>query len=255
MNNSHDYFIDVPDSTNFIKQRNIWHQSMANDKKLRSDAVNLTLSADTYKYGYQWEWCGVPIIRHPDDIVLQQEIMFKLRPIKVIETGIARGGSLVLSSTLQKISDMKSQVLGIDIKIFDHALSALKPWIDKGEVEIIECDSTSEIAFQHAKTFLTGIDTPCLLILDSDHSHSHVLKELSLFCELLPKSSMIMVADTIIEEMPDGYYKNRPWGKGNNPFSAIQLFLKQNQNWELDKNYSRRSLMGEFRDGILTKIA
>jgi cephalosporin hydroxylase len=226
---------------------------MGEDEDLRKQAIELTVLGDKYKYGYQWEWCGVPIIRHPDDIVLQQEIMWSLKPTHVIETGIARGGSLALSASLIEISGKKGKVLGLDIQILPHAINSLTPWLEKGSIEVLECDSTSEAAIKKAQDFLTDNFSPALLVLDSNHSHNHVLNELNALAPLLPTGSVVMVADTIIEEMPADYYPNRPWGRGNNPFSAAANFLNSNHDFEMDLRWSRRSLMGECRDGILIK--
>ena len=93
-----------------------------------------------------------------------------------------------------------------------------------------------------------------LIVLDSDHTHSHVFNELNLFAPLIPIGSIIIVADTIIEEMPTDYYPNRSWAKGNNPLTALNSFLEINNNFKRDERWSRRSLMGEFRDGIAIKI-
>jgi cephalosporin hydroxylase len=227
---------------------------MGNSQELRDRAIELTVTSNKFQYGYQWEWCGVPIIRHPDDIVLQQEIMWSLKPTHVIETGVARGGSLTLSSSLMEIAGYQSKVLGIDIQILPHAIEALKPWTLDGRIELLESDSTSSIAINATKVFLGNTQTPVLLVLDSNHSHEHVLNELQTLAPLLPVGSTVIVADTIVEEMPEDYYPNRPWGRGNNPLTAVKKFLNLNSDFQLDLRWSRRSLMGECRDGILIKV-
>ena len=104
------------------------------------------------------------------------------------------------------------------------------------------------------ETFLSGVDMPCLFIMDSNHSHDHVLKELNLLGPLLPLGSIVIVADTIVEEMPVDYYPDRPWGRGNNPLTAVREFLEENSDFKIDTRWSRRSLMGECRDGILIRV-
>ena len=254
METSSSYAHEIPNSIEFKKLQVKWRDEMSDSQDLRNQAIELTISSNKFNYGYQWEWCGVPIIRHPDDIVLQQEIMWDLKPACVIETGIARGGSLVLSSTLLQMNGDKSRVLGLDNQILEHAKLALKSWTDDGRIEIHQCDSTSEMASKTVLTFLTGELRPVLLVLDSNHSHQHVLNELLLFAPLLPIGSVIIVADTIISEMPDHYYHNRPWNKYKNPLSAINEFLLHNKDFTVDRRWSRRSLMGECRDGILIRI-
>jgi cephalosporin hydroxylase len=249
------YESEIPDHRTFSKQREAWRFNLASDTQLRDRAVELTVLANVHNYGYQWEWCGIPIIRHPDDIVLQQEIMWDLKPTRVIETGVARGGSLALSSSLMAMYTKFGKVLGIDLQILDHAHDALSPWIKSSQIEILESDSTSELALEKIKRFLQDNNSPVLTVLDSNHSHEHVLKELENFSEVLPIGSIIMVADTIVEEMPDDYYINRPWEKGSNPLTAVNAFLHSNNRYIRDKRWSRRSLMGECRDGILLKIS
>ena len=253
MSYTEDYSEKIPDDTNFKSEREHFKIQMGEDEALRKQAIELAVSADKYKYGYQWEWCGVPIIRHPDDIVLQQEIVWKLRPQRIIETGIARGGSLVLSSSLMSFYSDSSKVLGIDLKIFEHARSSLSDWLLSGKIEIFESDSTSSESVEKVLRFLGDDLRPILLILDSNHSEEHVLKELRAFGPLIPSGSVIIVADTIVEEMPKGYYQDRPWGRDDNPLTAINRFLAENHNFALHKEWCRRSLMGECRDGILIK--
>ena len=253
MNESLNYTNKIPDLEEFELVRNDWRYKLSEDLELRKKAIDLIIESSKYNYGYQWEWCGVPIIRRPDDIVLQQEIMWKFRPECVIETGVARGGSLVLSSTLLEINNSVSRVLGLDIKILPHTFSSIKNWIDSGKIEVFEVDSTSFEAKTIVTNFLKNVRKPVLLVLDSNHSQNHVLSELNSLAPLLPEDSVIIVADTIIEEMPDNYYENRPWGVKNNPLTAIQLFLEKNTNFVIDTSFSRRSLMGECRDGILVK--
>ena len=185
--------------------------------------------------------------------MLQQEIVWKLRPQRIIETGVARGGSLVLSSSLMEFYSDSSKVLGIDLKIFDHARSSLSKWLESGKIEIFESDSTSPESVERVMQFLDGDLQPILLVLDSNHSEEHVLKELRTFGPLIPSGSVIIVADTIVEEMPIDYYQDRPWGRGDNPLTAVNRFLADNHNFALHQEWCRRSLMGECRDGILIK--
>ena len=255
MEKSASYSHEIPDGSEFTGTRNLWRTDMGNSQELRDRAIELTVTSNKFQYGYQWEWCGVPIIRHPDDIVLQQEIMWSLKPTHVIETGVARGGSLTLSSSLMEIAGYQSKVLGIDIQILPHAIEALKPWTLDGRIELLESDSTSSIAINATKDFLGNNQTPSLLVLDSNHGHKHVLNELQALAPIFPIGSIVIVADTIVEEMPEDYYPNRPWGRGNNPLTAVKEFLELNSDFQMDQRWSRRSLMGECRDGILIRVS
>jgi cephalosporin hydroxylase len=255
MEKSESYSHDIPNDSEFIHSRSLMRRAMGGSQELRDKAIELTVTSNEYQYGYQWEWCGVPIIRHPDDIVLQQEIMWSLKPTHVIETGVARGGSLVLSSSLMEIAGNRGKVLGLDIQILPHAIEALKFWTTDGRIELLESDSTSIMAIKAVIDFLGDSRTPVLLVLDSNHSHQHVLSELQALAPMLPLGSIVIVADTIVEEMPQDYYPNRPWGRGNNPLTAVKEFLNLNPDFQLDQRWSRRSLMGECRDGILIRTS
>jgi cephalosporin hydroxylase len=127
--------------------------------------------------------------------------------------------------------------------------------VEREQIYIYECDSASTSASTYVKNFLIGNKDPVLVVLDSNHTHEHVFNELNCFASLIPVGSVIIVADTIIEEMPIDYYPNRPWSIGNNPLTALNRFLDFNSNFKIDERWSRRSLMGEFRDGIITKIS
>jgi len=251
MKNAKSYDQNVPDGNEFQDFRKQWRTALGADEVLRGQAIELIVESNKHNYGYQWEWCGVPIIRHPDDIVLQQEIMWNLKPARVIETGVARGGSLALSASLMSMVGNKPRVLGLDIQILQHAHSSLKDWVEQGSIELFEDDSTSTAAIKRVENFLYQVTEPCLLILDSNHSYEHVLRELNSLAPLLPIGSNVIVADTIVEEMPENYYPNRPWGKGDNPYTSVQRFLELNNNFQMDLRWCRRSLMGECRDGVL----
>ena len=247
------YESDIPNAASFESDRANKRDALAQDINLRRQAIDLVISADKHSYGYQWEWCGVPIIRQPDDIVLQQEIVWDLKPTRIIETGIARGGSLMLSSSLMEMYSTESKVLGLDIRIFNHALDALAEKIKQGKIEVYEGDSISTEARIKVSSFLANTSKPILVVLDSNHSHEHVLAELECIGGIIPSGSMVMIADTIISEMPENYYQNRPWDRDNNPLTAVDEFLARNKDFHRDSRWSRRSLMGECRDGIIVK--
>ena len=141
-----------------------------------------------------------------------------------IETGVARGGSMLLDASLMRLCGEEPAVLGIDIKIFEHTRAALDGHPAADGVRLLEADSTSPEAGEATADFLSGADR-AVLILDSNHTHDHVLSELRLLAPLLPVGSLVLVADTLVEEFPAGYYANRPWDRGNNPATAVRAFL------------------------------
>lgn len=247
-----DYFSEVENAKSFVLSRENWRNSLSGDEGLYRDGVNFLEKLDKHRYVYQWNWLGIPVIKLPDDIMVLQEYFFEEKPTAIIEVGIARGGGIALSASLQKLNHTAVKILGIDLKIFSHTLHAIES-LEINGIELLECDSTSYLARERSIEFLGG-HNKALVVLDSDHSHSHVLRELELYSELLPVGSHILVADTIIED----YLTNltiRNWGKGNSPASALREFLNSNKNWVIDAKYSRRAAISESRDGWITKIS
>lgn len=242
----------VPAQEQFAQARAEWRAGLAADQALRQQAVELQQRADRHKYTYTWEWLGVPVIRLPDDVLVLQELFWSYRPQRVVETGVARGGSMLLDASLMTLCGEEPAVLGIDIKIFPHTTAALDGHPRAGGVRLLEADSTSPAAESATRGFLEGVDR-AVLVLDSNHTHAHVLAELRLLAPLLPPGSFVMIADTLIEELPVGHYGNRPWDHGNSPLTAVRAFLREREDFVLDPNWSRRALVTEFRDGILRR--
>lgn len=250
------YGTEVPDNQEFELSRSSWRESLGNDSRLRESAVQLQQVAETHNYTYHFEWCGVPIIRLPDDIMLLQEIVWHLKPSHIIECGVARGGGLILDASLMAMTGQKPRVLGLDIQILPHTWQAVAATDFADCITLVEVDSTSDTAVQTVSDFVehSPSGTPGILILDSDHSHNHVLNELRKLGSLLRPESIIIVADTLIEELPSGTFANRPWDVGNNPMTAVFEFIDENPQFVQAEAWNRRGLLTEIRDGVLRKL-
>lgn len=249
------YGQDIESADTYLANRVRQASRMANDDLLREQAIALQVSASRYGYGYQQLWCGVPIIRLPDDIMLIQEIVWELQPSCVVETGVARAGSLLLNASLMEMAGLEPSVLGIDIQIFPHARSAVETSRYASNIHLFESDSTSNDSIQTVRKFVSAKENrnPVLMVLDSNHSHSHVLNELTRLTPLLPSGSVTIVADTIIEAMPAHMYENRPWGRGNSPLTALHEFLQNAHEWSIAAKWRRRGLLSEFHDGVIQR--
>ena len=250
------YGTSIPRDSAFRAKRIANLKAMGQDEALRSASLEIQSRAESYSYGYQQEWCGVPVIRLPDDILTLQEIVWHLRPRFVVETGVARGGSLVLSASLMANAQVQPRVLGLDIQILDHARAAISDSPFAAFISIWEGDSAGEEAKVVVESFIgeTAGAGPGLLVLDSDHTHAHVLAELRTHAALLPVGSLVLVADTLIEEFGPGHYPDRPWDKGNNPMTAVRAFLAERVDYRLSEKWCRRGLLTEFRDGIIERF-
>jgi len=198
-----------------------------------SSFKNLTKSwfklSEKYQYSFHFSWLGRPIIQYPQDIVALQEIIWKVQPELIIETGIARGGSLVfLAAMLQLIG--KGKVIGIDIDIRKYNRIEIEKHPLIKRIKMIEGSSIDEKIVKKVYEIAKN-KKRVLVILDSNHSHEHVLKEMELYSPLVKKNSYLIVFDTIIEDISDPSklsHQKRPWGKGNNPKTAVKHFLKNN---------------------------
>lgn len=250
------YGQEIESNETYLANRSKRISQMADDDSLRGQAIALQVSANKHGYGYQQLWCGVPIIRLPDDILLIQEIIHDLKPSCVVETGVARAGSLLLNASLMEIAGLKPAVFGIDIQIFPHARKAIETSRYAMHIHLLESDSTSAETVQAVSQFTSIHDRsgPILLVLDSNHAHDHVLKELTCLTPLLPSGSVTIVADTIIEAMPSHLYESRPWGRGSNPLTALHEFLEHNKEWEIAIKWHRRGLLSEFHDGVIQRL-
>ncbi len=242
----------VPDSDEFAAQRDAWRGALGQDQALRQQAVDLQVAAERHHYTYQWEWAGVPVIRIPDDVMVLQELFWSYRPERVVETGVARGGSMLLNASLMRMCDTEPAVLGIDHKLYPHTTSALQEHPLGAGVELLEADSTSDVAVDAVRAFIGGAER-VVLVLDSNHTHDHVLGELRALAPLVPTGGMVLVADTLVEEFPEGHFEGRPWDRGDNPMTAVRAFVAERDDFATAPEWGRRALVTEFRDGILRR--
>src|SRR3989344_4169389 len=206
---------------------------MSRDKLLRKLALDFIMLSGKSKYSYNFDWLGIPIIQYPQDIVAMQEIVWKVKPDLIIETGIARGGSMIFYASMLELLG-RGTVLGIDVDIRAHNRREIeKPPMYK-RIKMIEGSSTDERTLAQDRSTAKR-HKRVLVCLDSLHTGAHVLKELELYAPLVSKGSYCVVFDTLIEELPRTFWKNRPWGKGDNPKTAVDSFLRKNKNFVVDK--------------------
>ena len=222
--------------------------------KKASEFINCSqrwlVNAFKYKYMYNFTWMGRPIIQTPVEIVAMQEIIWQVKPNLIIETGIAHGGSLIFHASMLELLGGDGQVLGIDIDIREHNKLEIEKHPMYKRIDMIQGSSVDEKIAEQVYGFAKG-KKRVMVFLDSMHTHDHVLKELELYSPLVTKGSYLVVFDTIIEDMPDDMFPDRPWGKGNNPKTAVWEFLKTNDRFEIDKEIENKLLITVAPDGYL----
>ena len=222
--------------------------------KLVSAARDFMRESTLPKYSYNFTWLGRPIIQFPQDMIALQEIIWQIKPDLIIETGIAHGGSLILYSSMLELLGGDGQVLGIDIDIREHNRVEIEKHSMFKRITMIEGSSVDEKIAQQVHDFARD-KKQILVVLDAMHTHDHVLKELELYSPLVTKGSYIVVFDTIIEDMPEDFFPDRPWGKGNNPKTAVWEFLKNNKRFEIDKMIENKLLITVAPGGYLKCIS
>ena len=224
----------------------------SNNKELKEAAKKFLEESTIPKYSYNFTWLGRPIIQYPQDIIAMQEIIWNIKPDLIIETGIAHGGSLIFyASMLDLIGN--GEVLGIDIDIRKHNRLEIEKHPMFKRITMIEGSSISNEVVEKVKEFAKGKEK-IMVCLDSNHSHKHVLEELNLYSGFVTKDSYLVVFDTIVDDLPELFFSDRPWGKADNPKTAVKEFLKKNSNFELDMNIQNKLLITVAPDGYLKKI-
>lgn len=213
-------------------------------------------------YSYNFKWLSRPIIQYPQDIVAFQELVSQVEPSLIIETGIAHGGSLVLSASMLCLLDVMEgldprqsprKVVGVDIDIRPHNRKALDEHPLRFKMELIEGSSIDPEIIQQVRSHADGVDR-VLLSLDSNHTHEHVFAELNAYADLVSVGSYCIVFDTVIEDLPVGSFPNRPWDKGNNPKTAVHEWLKSHPEFVIDKDIDNKLLISVAPDGYLKRV-
>lgn len=238
----------------FKKERNDDIARMADDETLKKVSLDWMIISDKYKYSYNYTWLGRPIIKYPTDIVATQEIIWSVKPDLIIETGIAHGGSLMLSASMLEIIGGDGLVLGIDIDIREHNLKEILNHPMSKRIRMIEGSSIAEDTIEQVRLIAEG-KKKIMVFLDSLHSHAHVAAELKLYASLVSIGSYLVLPDTFIEYFPKGYYsKDRPWDVGNNPMTALREFLAKDNRFEIDRNLCDKLMITEAFEGYLKRM-
>lgn len=233
-----------------------------------------------YQYAHNFSWLGRPIIQAPQDIYAAQELIWKVKPDLVIETGIAHGGSLILSASMLALLDYSDavnngksfdpraanrRVIGVDIDIRSHNRKAIEAHPLAHLIEMIQGSSVDASVVTQVRSLANDYKR-VLVFLDSNHTHEHVLAELVAYAPLVSVGSYCVVWDTGVEDLPDGFVTDRPWGKGNNPKTAVFEYLKDQDSdgrigidgtalrFNFDKTIEHKIAITAAPDGFLCRV-
>jgi len=241
---------------------------MGSDRACRTAALDFLLLTAPYKYSYNNSWLGRPVIQLSQDMVAMEELIWATKPDLIIETGIARGGSIVFSASMLALLDMcdaieagtmldprvsHRQVVGIDIDIRAHNRAAIEAHPMASRIRMIEGSSIAADVVEQVHAIAAG-HARVLVCLDSNHTHDHVLAELRAYAPLTSKGSYCVVFDTIVEDLPKEMFPDRPWGPGDNPKTAAWEYLKTHPEFRIDKSLHDKLMITSAPDGFLQRV-
>jgi cephalosporin hydroxylase len=216
-------------------------KEMQRNKRLLSKAKNVLIKADRYRWLHQNSWMGEPLLNLPQDMFALQEIIYRTKPDYIIETGVAWGGSLLFSASMLELIGGK-MAIGIDVYIPKNLRSRLaKNARLFSRIKLVTGSSTDCGTIQQVKKII-GRSKKVVVILDSFHTHDHVLNELRSYAPFVGKGFYMICGDTIVETIPRQIHRPRPWGPGNNPATALKEFLKTNKRFSEDRDIDEKLL-------------
>jgi cephalosporin hydroxylase len=241
---------------------------MGNDTDLQALSRIWARQISPLRYSHNFSWLGRPIIQLPQDTVMLQELVWEVKPDLIIETGIAHGGSLILSASMLALLDIcdaietgaslsprqsHRKVLGIDIDIRAHNRAVIEAHPMASRIQMIQGSSIApqiigqveQVAMSHERI---------MVCLDSNHTHDHVLAELKAYAPLTSVGSYCVVMDTLIEDMPADIFPDRPWCPGNSPKTAVWEYLKTHTEFQIDKSIQHKLLITVAPDGYLKRV-
>ncbi|MCB8823452.1 cephalosporin hydroxylase family protein [Microvirga rosea] len=258
--------------------RNI--EGLGQDKAFLGLSSVWVREAIRHEYAQNFTWLGRPIIQVPQDVYAIQELIWACRPDLVIETGIAHGGSLVMSASMLALLDYcdavatgtalhpqhsARKVLGIDIDIRAHNKAAIEEHPLSHKIQMLQGSSIEPSIVQQVKDIARNYQR-IMVFLDSNHTHDHVLEELEQYAPLTSEGSYCVVWDTGVEDLPDQMCADRPWGKGNNPKTAVWEYMRRlseegrtaadggRLKFEYDKTIEHKIVITASADGFLRRV-
>jgi cephalosporin hydroxylase len=243
--------------------------AQATNHPLQAAAADFVRESIAAGYSYNFTALGRPIIQYPQDMAAMQELIWRVKPDLIIETGIAHGGSLILNASMLALLDYCDAVatgtlldprqparrlVAIDIDIRPHNRAAIEAHPMANRIEMIQGSSIDPAVIAQVRDRARSA-TRVLVALDSNHTHDHVLAELEAYAPLTTVGSYCVVFDTIIEDMPAGSFPDRPWDQGDNPKTAVWAYVAAHPEFEIDRGIDHQLLISVAPDGFLKRVA
>jgi len=203
------------------------------------------------RYSYNFEWMGMPIIQYPQDIVAMQEVIWRVKPQVIVETGVAHGGSLVFYASMLALIG-QGEVIGIEVALRPHNREAILAHPMASRIRLVDGSSVDPATVARVSGMVAG--RRAMVVLDSNHTHAHVLAELHAYAPLVPIGSYLVVMDTVIEHMPADFFPDRPWSRGNNAATAVAAFLAADNRFAVDHRIDAKLMVSVAPGGYLERV-
>ena len=240
----------MTDPEQFEAEKRARIAAMAGDASFRNLSRDWFIASCRHRYSYHFTWLGLPVIQYPQDLIAMQEIIWRTRPEMIVETGIARGGSLVFFASMLEMLGGPGQVVGVDVDIRAHNRAAIERHVLSKRITLLEGSSVDPALAQRVGALARGLRS-VLVVLDSNHTHEHVAQELELYSPLVRSGGYLLVLDTVVEDLPADLFPGRAWGPGNNPRTAVQAFLERNPRFQVDSEIESKLLLTVAPGGYL----
>jgi len=209
--------------------------ALGNDDPVFEKSLDLITTMDKYDYSYLWSWMGVPIIQMPADVMATQEVIWATKPDVIIETGVARGGSVLFMASLLEILG-GGKVIGVDIDIRAHNRTTIEDHAMSKRVRLIEGGSVDDDTLASVRAEIPE-SARVMVVLDSDHSREHVLSECRAYGPMVTDGCYMVVADTLLGHVTEESApkeRSKMLFKGDEPLSALNDYLAETDRFEID---------------------
>ena len=246
---------NVDDRQDFENQRKSCSLQLGEDRQLFAKSLDLITHADKYRYSYLWTWLGVPIIQMPADVLAMQEVIWRTKPDVIVETGVARGGSVVFSASLLSLIG-KGKVIGVDVDIRSHNRDTIEKHPQASRITLIEGSSIASETVDRVKAEIPP-GASVMVVLDSDHSRDHVLSELRAYAPMVSPGHYLVCADTVLgflapEQTPVD--RARVHYRGNEPLAALATFLAEDRRFEADAEINGKLIVASSPGGYVRRV-
>lgn len=219
---------------------------------MRALSLEWIKKAAEHRHLFKQEWLGERFFHLPGDVVALQHLFWQVKPKVAILTGVAAGGGPILASSLMELLGGERSVIAVDPVIHDRVRARFAEHPHARRITLVEGDSIDDRTFRRVADLARGQE-PVMVVLDLVHTHAHVRRELELYSSLVSVGSYLVALDTIMEDLPDGWFAGKPYGKGNNPGTAVAAFLADDTRFEVDRDIEDRVLMTLAPGGFLRR--